>query len=433
MFARAVLIMFLAVAIFACEKTDHENIDKWKNTSKGPDKLLKAVKDDGLDADLSAHAAQNLISIGSDREVREAFDGMSQQRRAAVIGKLAPRMWEIARIEREDALPLPGQTIAKDTLVFLRKYADDTQKQQIDGYLIDWYGVMSYEARAKAGAVLGATVMRAVGPAGGAKLNRVLNAVIAAPGQDKTKIRISDELLLGMAASGNPESVKYILDVAKMDRGDPTLSKRAMRALYMAYVNPEGLFDLADPAALLPNLDALVAAAKDESMAGQAANDAIELIRATGTPHCLAPLVSMVKVPHPNPVFRYAIVHAALICGGTTGVVEIVRALPDDGNYAGEDLRGAISGPIAKLTPADQVKTSLRELLGDKAKLPRWVAIEALAAMKSTEDTARIQALAGAKDKLTGYWGNNPEGKADPTLGQRAKELAAQMGGGAPK
>ena len=65
MFARAVLIMFLALAIGACEKTDHENIDKWKNTSKGPDKLLKAVKDDGIDADLSAHAAQNLVAIGN--------------------------------------------------------------------------------------------------------------------------------------------------------------------------------------------------------------------------------------------------------------------------------------------------------------------------------------------------------------------------------
>ena len=44
-----------------CEKVDHENIDKWSHTSKGPAKLLKAVGNDAVDADLSAHAAANLI------------------------------------------------------------------------------------------------------------------------------------------------------------------------------------------------------------------------------------------------------------------------------------------------------------------------------------------------------------------------------------
>jgi len=49
--------------------------------------------------------------------------------------------------------------------------------------------------------------------------------------------------------------------------------------------------------------------------------------------------------------------------------------------------------------------------------------------MKSTEDASKIAALSGSKDKLVGYWGErNPENKPDPTLGQRAKELADQLG-----
>ena len=48
----------------------------------------------------------------------------------------------------------------------LRKYADDAEKQQIDGYLIDWYGAPSYEGRANDGATLGAAVVRMIGAPG---------------------------------------------------------------------------------------------------------------------------------------------------------------------------------------------------------------------------------------------------------------------------
>jgi hypothetical protein len=54
--------------------------------------------------------------------------------------------------------------------------------------------------------------------------------------------------------------------------------------------------------------------------------------------------------------------------------------------------------------------------------------MESLAAMKSTEDAPKIAALASNKEKLAGYWGEqSDEHKEDPTLGQRAKELAEQL------
>lgn len=438
MLARVLLIAVMSLGLFGgCEKTDHESIDKWTRTEKGPGKLKKAVRDEGLDPDLSAHAAANMIRMGKDPDVRAAFEEMSPPRRVQVISKLAPRLWDLARIEKEDALPGSSQIIAKDALISIRKHADDGQKQQIDAYLTDWYAVMSYEGRAKVGATLGAAVMRMVGPAAGKKLISVVNGVIAAPGQETTKIRIGDELLLGMAASGNPEAVKYVLDIARMDRGDPTLGKRAMNALRTAYVDPGGLFDLADPAALEPNLGDLVSIAKDERMAGRAGNDALELIRMVGAPDCQAPLIELIPFPHPEKNFRYAAAYAALLCGGVKAVGPVVRALPDTAPYAQDEMAGAVSGEIAKLTPRDQVQAQLRELLADKGRVTRWVAMEALVAMKSVEDAPRIAALGGAKDKLVGFFGDQsrkPEAdrKTDPTLGQRAKELAARLGGNEP-
>lgn len=54
--------------------------------------------------------------------------------------------------------------------------------------------------------------------------------------------------------------------------------------------------------------------------------------------------------------------------------------------------------------------------------------METLAAMKSTGDVPKVAALEGDKAKLTGYWGEGA-GKPDPTLGDRAKELVAQLQG----
>jgi hypothetical protein len=60
------------------------------------------------------------------------------------------------------------------------------------------------------------------------------------------------------------------------------------------------------------------------------------------------------------------------------------------------------------------------------------VAVEGLAAMKSTEDIPRLQAV-NSGEKLIGYWGDQSgvdpkDRKPEPTLGQRAKELAARLG-----
>jgi hypothetical protein len=430
MFARALPI---AVALLTgalaggCDKVDHENIDKWAHTAKGPAKLLKAVSDDSIDADLSAHAAANLIKRDDDREAYAAFETMPSGRRAAVVARLAPRLWETARVESEKELPGKPQVAAKDALIRVRRWADEPARQQIDGYLIDWYCVGSYEDRAKAGATSGAAAMRLVGPAAGKKLIGVVNGVIAAPGQSKIKNRLGDELLLGLAATGNPDAVKYMLDIAHMDRGDSTLPTRALSALFKAYVEPDG-FDVADPAALVPNLPAIVDVAKDDAMPSQAANDAVALIRAVGAPRCLPPLLGMIGAPHRNPRFKLVVASYALKCGGARAIADVIRALPDAGTYARDELNWAISGEIARISPREQAQAAARELLGEKSTVARWVGIEALAAMKATEDAPRIAALSSSRERLAGYWGERGEGREDPTLGQRARELASQLG-----
>jgi hypothetical protein len=426
MLARVLLIAVLAFTL-GCEKVDHDSIERWSHTAKGPTKLRKALTDESLDADLSAHAAATLIKRGDDLDVYSAFEAMVPVRRTEVIARLAPRLWDIARIEAEKDLPGSTQVVAKDALVRVRKWADDNVRTQIDGYLIDWYCISSYEGRAQVGANLGATVMRLVGPPAAKRLISVVNSVIAAPGQDKVKNKIGDELLLGLAATASPDAVKYVLDIARMDRGDPTLASRALSALYKAYVDPAGLFVVADAQALVPNLPTLVEIAKDDAQEPRTSNDALALIRAVGAPRCLAPLLGMVSAPHRNSRFKYVAANNALRCGGTRAIVDVVRALPDAGAYAADQLTAAISGEIARMSPRDQAQAAARTLLADRSTVGKWVGMETLAAMKSTEDASRIAGLTSSRERLIGYWGERGEGKEDPTLGQRAKQLAAEL------
>src|SRR5438105_523262 len=130
-----VRLMILLTLLAACEKTDHDSIDKWPRTEKGPGKLAKAVADESIDADLSAHAAVNLIKppLSQESEVRDLLEKMSPGRRTQVIAKLAPRLWDVARVENEMKLPNSTHVAAKDALVTIRKYADDTERPQIDG------------------------------------------------------------------------------------------------------------------------------------------------------------------------------------------------------------------------------------------------------------------------------------------------------------
>jgi hypothetical protein len=412
------------LSLSACEKTDHANIDKWMSTKKGPGKLRKACLDEGLDVDLSAHACVNMIKTGRDPEVKTEVDNLPQPRREQLAAKMAAKLWEVARIEGEMQMPAPHQTQAKDALIMVRKWADAATKTQIDGYLTDWYTTPAFEGRASAGAVAGSTVMRMIGAPAAKKLMHVADGIIAAPGQETVKKKIGDELLLSLAATGDPDAVKYVLDIARMDRGDKTLADRAMSALYKVYVDPAGLFDPQPPAALIPHLDALVSIAKDPNMPADPSNDAVSLIRVVGPPACLPPLVSMIAVAHTDPTFRYVGPDAALKCGGIKAIKQVVQAMPEV-PYDRASLAGSVVLAISKMSPRDQVLTELRDLLADKSRVARWVAVESLAAMKSVEDAPRIAAVKGS-ERLSGYWGQGSD-KPDPTLAARAHELATQL------
>jgi hypothetical protein len=249
--------------------------------------------------------------------------------------------------------------------------------------------------------------------------------VIAEPGQDKEKNRIKDELLLALAVTGTPEAVKHVLDIARLDRGDSSLATRALIQLYTAYVDSKHEFDLVPPDPLIPNLPEIVALARDPAQPGAVTNNAIALISAASGRTCVDQLVPLIRVPHREARFKYVAATHALRCGGPKAIDQVFHGMPDPGAYDQAELAGTILLEIGKLTPREEVQAALRPLLEDRSMVVRWLAMEALAGIGSVEDAPRIAALSNRTDRLIGYWGET--GKPDPTLGQRARELAGQL------
>jgi hypothetical protein len=108
MVARVLTIAVALLFAAGCEKTNHENIDKWTRTSKGPGKLKKAMPTRARCR--SRHAAAN-PSRWQDNEVR-GLEKMSPGRRSKCREARAA-LWT-SRASAANTLPNAQRIVAKD-------------------------------------------------------------------------------------------------------------------------------------------------------------------------------------------------------------------------------------------------------------------------------------------------------------------------------
>ena len=194
-------------------------------------------------------------------------------------------------------------------------------------------------------------------------------------------------------------------------------------------------------AALVPNIDEIVAIAKsDDAMPGDAADDAVKLLRVIRSAHLPASRrwYRHDRAPALQPeASSSSAADSALKCGGLKAIKDVVHALPD-GPYDQQELDGwrgrRRDRSVMTPRPARSWRPSMRRssCRGQRESgSSRWVAIEGLAAMKSTEDAPRI-ALAnlGSGEKLVGYWGDQKWGRRQiPQAGTDARSAGEGAGG----
>jgi hypothetical protein len=433
----AVLLAFGALA--ACDKVDHDNIDKWLETENGAEKLKKALKSGDHDAELRAHAAENLIlhPEGQFVEVKDAFEDMEEPEQQKVMAALVPRLWEKANSGSTDPMKVSQTNIqAKDALFELRQYADQATRAKIDGYLVEWLSKF-YEGRAQTGRVSGRTIIREMGKAASPKLLETARSMLVKPpGAEGERLKLGDELLVGLAWTGDPEAAGLLMDMVVKDYKDESLPKRAIAALHEAYVEPASGTPLPAHDALAPHIGKLAEVAKNESLPGVMNNDAIELIAAVGPPECIQPFVDMAALPTVRRDFRWTGVQRGLRCGGAAAIAPILDTVPTNNWYERGLLEKYIWKEILAAPGGGKVAEQVRLLLTSKSWVARVTAVEVLGVMSAGKDTAaedakRIRALAGDRTVLKEWWGKPKDGKKkpDPTLGQVATEVAGRLEG----
>ncbi len=432
----SVASLVLLLVMGACEKPTAENLDKWRNTEKGPGKLQKALENGGLSPELRGHAARNLIQLRKDEQVFRALAKIGAAKKAPVVASLVNWLWQDARLKGALSQPSPGQVAAKDALFELRPHAEGDTLVTLDKYLVEWFTGGYYEGRAAMGRFTGARVMRAVGPAGVRGMLDVVNAIVATPkAADGTRPKLTRRVLLGLAATGSPEGVKRLLDLSSLDLGDPKLHDEALMALYAAYVKPED-FDKVDGAALKPHVSRLVGLIrKEESLA--VVDALMPVLSAAGKPECVKPLIDMVVDPPPQSVhFRWVATQRAMLCGGLEAAPRVVAALPPGGRYSRARLEGSVWSYLMLMRPVSKVAEMAQSLLSSRSWVARITGIEVLAKLRDRSTAASAAAAVGtlANDRtlLKGWWGDQSElpkkkRKKTPRLGQRAAAVAKQL------
>jgi hypothetical protein len=423
-----------AALLVACERPTHENIDHWLRTQKGPDKLAAALGSAEIDADLRAHAGQNLIRLDQIDTVLAKLESISAAERQTVLAALTTRLWQDARISGALTKPTADQVVAKDALFELRRLADAERRARIDEYLIEWLTGGYYTGRAATGRVSGAAILRELGPAAGPRVLAMAMAVVEAPPDGAgTRLQVEPELLLALAATGSAEAVGYLLDlVGRADR-DPELPRRALAALHGAYVDSGDRFAPAPGSALEPHLVRLAELARRDDLPVTMRDDAIALIAAAGPPACIQALVPLVAERHRNEMVRWVAANATLRCGQAQAIVAVSEALPPAGAYEASKLAGVLWEPMAALADRAEVAAQARILLQSQSWVARIIGVELIGRLalpgSAATDAALVRALAGDRTILRGWWGEQRElpardRKKPPRLGERAQAVA---------
>lgn len=432
------LVLLAAAALLvACERPTHENIDHWLRTQKGPEKLAAALGNSEIDADLRAHAGQNLIRLDQIDTVLAKLEPMPAAERQSVLAALTTRLWEDARISGALTKPNADQVVAKDALFALRPLAGDEHRQRIDEYLLEWLTGGYYAGRAGTGRVPGAAILRALGPAAGPRIVAVARAVVdAPPDASGARLQVEPDLLLALAVTGSAEAVGYLLDLtARADR-DPELPRRALAALHTAYIDSGDRFPLAPGDALAPHLGRLADLARRDDLPVTMRDDAIALMGAAGPPACIAALVPLVAERHRNDMVRWVAANAALRCGRAQAIVPVAEALPPAGAYEASKLAGVLWEPMAAQGDRAEVAAQARVLLQSGSWVARIIGVELIGRLalpdSAQADAALVRALATDRTVLRGWWGEQREvpprdRKKPPRLGERAHAVAEAL------
>jgi HEAT repeat protein len=412
----------LAALGAGCNKPSSDNIQLWKTTQKGPERLRDAVADHGVEPRLRAEAAAALVDIGQAEAVDEILPTLPMDDRTEIAKSLGP----LCEVAMKD--PSPDKALAfRDALYSLRQYVPPDEQKRIDAALLP-----AIEAELRAGKLRQGRhsldkMLTAVGPDAGAMLARVL-AEPQAPVPQAAELlgKVGDEgardkgaaalaarlpagkgaaakdsqaaLLKALGSVGGPTAVKVLEEKALSgNKDDAANAVRALGERRDPAVLPFALKVAGDPKA-----DKLI---RDEMFG------VVEVIGGLEAQKGLLAIISSDK----EEIVRYRAFESALSVGKVDGIIPALEAFPVSVPYKKVDVDDLLVKLIEKL--GQPARPALIKALESRTPLARMTAVMTLEQVGRAPDAPALEKLSGDSTAVKGF----PTGE---TIGKEAARVA---------
>jgi hypothetical protein len=423
--ARLASALLVALASFGgCNKASSDNIQLWKTTEKGPDRLRETLTDHGTPPRLRGEAAAALVDIGRSEEVDTTFQTLPPDDRAEIAKSLEP----IYEVGMKD--PSPEKALAsRDALYSLRQFVTPDDQKRIDAALLPALEAELKGGHLKQGRHSIDKMLTAIGPDAGAMLARVLAEPDAAYGQaaellgkigdadarEKGGVALvaraksekagagkkkepDDAIFKALGAVGGPTAVKYLEEkVTGPNKDEAALAVRALQERRDPAVLPFAIKVASDPKA-----DKIV---RDEMFG------VIEAIGGLEAQRGLLGIISSDK----EEIVRYRAFESALTAGKAEAIQPALEAFPAAVAYKKVDVDDLLVKLIEKLgQPARPV---LVKTLDSSAPLARMTSVMSLEQVGRAPDAPAVEKLAGDTTSVKGF-------PAGDTIGKEAARVA---------
>jgi hypothetical protein len=424
----------LATVILAACSVTAQDIEKWKTTQKGPDKIAAVLLDDRYDADLRARAATALADVGNQRQweqLEKAFKVMQEPQRSQIVDALVPHLQEMMREGTEPpSPPLASQVAAKDLAHLALPYAQGEAKTAIQDLLIEWC-VADFNQRFYIGRRSIDVVIEDVGPRASEALIELLGpesevydkvteyldkmapedlqhkagAKLIARARNRMENyngKIDQSLLVSLGRMGGPEVRAFLLELASGIDLPPATQRGGM----MAYLQ----FELQDKA----DIDKLYAIAEDPKQDYSVRNWSYDAIVLTGDLGQRDRIAKLLHEAGPDKDrFRGVGVDELLRLLGPEGVPYIIEQVvaEEDPWEDWLDLRDYVPARLAQDKKGEllqgeertKVLEQLRPFLDHKGAFARGIAAYAIGLIGEKSDLEKLGKLKKDRAKLDGW------------------------------
>jgi HEAT repeat protein len=461
---RRVIVPTATAVLLVCAcKVTPEDIEKWKGTQKGPDKLAAVLLDDKYQPELRARAAVALAELSEPEHwetLEKAMNIIEKDRRRRILEEMVEILGPMMREGNDPpSPPLKSQVAAKDALHLILPYTEGQTRTRVEDLLIEWT-VADFNQRFFIGRKSLDVVIQDVGPRAAEALLTLLEpgsivydkvteyldemaseeiqhrageklVVLAEERIESWEGRVDEALLVALARMGGPDVREYLLELASdMDKPQGT-----QRAAMMAYLQ----FDLAHE----EDLEELYAIAENPDQGPSTRNWAYDAIVSIGDEEQKTRIARLLHDTGPEKdKYRGVGVDELLRLLGPEGIPFIMEEILAEEDPWSDwlDLRDYVpvrfaqdkEGNLLEGEPRQETLEQIRPFLDHEEPFARGVACYTLGLIGEESDIETLEGMKNDKGRLEGWrFAKGDEVVEEfPDVGAVCGWAAGEIGGG---